>query len=499
VRRLIASIRLSKDRDTTNSPATQRADIEDWVAEHPDNRIDYWTEDLDVSGGIPMADRPGIGPFLAEERLGDWDGIIGYRMDRLFRNQLDFLLWVRDLGDVHAKVVIDVEDGTDTSTPAGRRTLNDRVQAADYERQRMVERRSKAAKRIRLDGRYGGGPTPFGLKRQRAEGGWILVEHKPYADEARDIARRIIAGESANSIVLDMNKRGIPTSRNAQRIIEGKEPTDALWAASALLRYLRSPALKGYVLNYPKKGEMGKPTIVYGRDGLPVRRTAILDDATWEAVQDVIKNAGDGRITGRRSNAATMLLGVAKCGECGGSLHSDQRTKPGGKRYYGCQNRHYRGCRARVIPMTQLDDFVSARILDVGDQPVIEIKRGHGNERERKLAEIGQAIIDLNEDQFMRGIIRPNFDEMLASLRAEHDRLRAMPPEPSHEEQIPTGETIGQLWGRLDAQGRRAFLQGTGLRLFVSRDESDQLHIRVETGERPKYVTIPLTSLETVS
>ncbi len=145
MRRLIASIRLSKDKDTTNSPATQHADIEEWVAEHPGNRIDYWTEDMDVSGDTPMADRPGIGPFLAEDRLGDWDGIIGYRMDRLFRNQLDFLLWVRDLGDVHGKVVIDVEDGTDTSTPAGRRTLNDRVQAADYERQRMVERRSKAA------------------------------------------------------------------------------------------------------------------------------------------------------------------------------------------------------------------------------------------------------------------------------------------------------------------------------------------------------------------
>jgi site-specific DNA recombinase len=448
-----------------------------------------------------MAHRPGIGPFLAEERLGDWDGIIGYRMDRLFRNQLDYLLWVRDLGDVHGKVVIDVEDGTDTSTPAGRRTLNDRVQAADYERQRMIERRSKAAKRIRLDGRYGGGPIPFGLKRQRIEGGWILVEHKPYADEARDIARRIIAGESANSIVLDMNKRSIPTSRNAQRIIEGKEPTDALWAASALLRYLRSPALKGYVLNYPKKGETGKPTIVYGRDGFPVRRTAILDGATWQAVQDVIKNAGDGRVTGRRSNAATMMLGVAKCGECGGSLHSDQRSKPGGKRYYGCQNRHYKGCKARVIPMVQLDDFVSGIFLDdVGDQPVIEIKRGHGNQREQKLAEIGQAIIDLNEDQFMRGIIRPNFDEMIASLRAEHDRVRTMPPEPSHEDPVPTGETIGHLWQRLDTQGRRAFLQGIGLRWFVLRDGSDRLHIRLEKGERPKYgVTIPLTSQEIMS
>jgi len=458
-----------------------------------------------MSGGIPIADRPGIGPFLQEDRLDDWDGIIGCRLDRLFRDQLDFLLWVRDIGEKYGKFILDAEDGTDSSTIAGRRILNQRAEAAQYERERMAANRSRAAREIRQKARYGGGHIPFGLKPERYETGELkdngdpeyafrLIEHPPYADEARSIVKRILAGESANSIVLDMNKRGVPTSRNAQRIIEGKEPTGALWAASALLRYLRSPSLKGYVLNYPKKGQTGKPTIVYGGDGLPVRRTAILDDTTWQAVQDVIKNAGDGRATGRRSNAATLLLGVAKCAECGGSLHSDQRSKPGGKRYYGCQNSHYRGCTTRLIPMRELDERVNAAIMSPGvrDEPVIEIKRSHGNERERKLAEIGQAIADLNTDQFVRGITRPNFDELIANLREEHDRLRAMPPEPSEEMKIPTGETIGELWQRLGNQGRRAFLQGTGLRLFVSRDEGDQLHIRVELGERPRYMSIPL-------
>jgi len=503
VRRLVASVRISHDTATTNSPRTQRADIKACVAEHPGDRIDFWTEDLDMSGGIPIADRPGIGPFLQEDRLDDWDGIIGCRLDRLFRDQLDFLLWVRDIGEKYGKFILDAEDGTDSSTIAGRRILNQRAEAAQYERERMAANRSRAAREIRQEARYGGGPIPFGLKPERYETGefkdngdpeyaFRLVEHPSYADEVRSIVKRIIAGESANSIALDMNRRGVPTSRNAQRIIEGKEPTGALWAASALLRYLRSPSLKGYVLNYPKKGQTGKPTIVYGHDGLPVRRTAILDDATWQAVQDVIKNAGDGRATGRRSNAATLLLGVAKCGECGGSLHSDQRSKPGGKRYYGCQNNHYRGCTARLIPMRELDDRVSQAIMAVGDEPVIEIKRGHGNERERKLAEVGQAIIDLTTDRYAHGIIRPNYDEMLASLQAEESRLRAEPPEPSEEKKIPTGETIGHLWQRLDIQARRTFLQGTGLQLFVSRDECDQLLIRPELGERPKYVSIPL-------
>jgi hypothetical protein len=357
----------------------------------------------------------------------------------------------------------------------------------------MSERRGKAAKRIRQQARYGGGLIPFGLRRVRTEGGWTLEEHRPYADEAKKIAARILAGESANSIAEDLNVRHIPTSRDAQRILEGHEARDAKWTAANLLRYLRSETLKGYVLNYPKKGQTGEATIVYGDDGLPVRRAAILDDETWDELQEVIKAVGKGRNTGRRANITTLLLGVAFCGECGGRLHSETKIKRGVRiEYYGCQNIHYRGCEARLIPRFHLDDIVSAAILGIADTPVIEIKRGHGNERERKLRDVGQAIINLNEDRYMRGIERPDFDEMLESLQAEHARLRTMPPEPSHEEPMPTGETIGELWQRCDMQGRRAFLQDTGLKLFVTRDASGELHLRIEKGERPKYVTIPL-------
>jgi site-specific DNA recombinase len=291
-----------------------------------------------------------------------------------------------------------------------------------------------------------------------------------------------------------MNKRGVPTSRNAQRIIEGKEPADALWAASALLRYLRSPALKGYVLNYPKKGQTGKPTIVYGRDGLPVRRTAILDDDTWQAVQDVIKNAGSGRVSGRRSNAATLLLGIAKCGECGGSLHSDQRSKPGGKRYYGCQNNHYRGCTAKLIPMDQLDDRVNWAFMSAWhDHDVIEVKRSHGDTRERQLREIGQAIIDLTTDRYARGIIRPNYDELLASLQYQEAEMRSSPPPPSVEEEKPTGETIGELYERMDLAGRRSLMQQMGFTFRVYRDADNKLHIsdvQLRTGAKLK-ISLP--------
>src|SRR6266566_7928295 len=92
--RLLASIRLSRDTDTTNAPATQRADIQEW-ADAKGHVIVAWVEDLDASGGIPIREREGIGPWLDDEHLPLWDGLIGKDLDRLFRSTLDFLLWVR--------------------------------------------------------------------------------------------------------------------------------------------------------------------------------------------------------------------------------------------------------------------------------------------------------------------------------------------------------------------------------------------------------------------
>jgi DNA invertase Pin-like site-specific DNA recombinase len=480
VRRLVASIRLSRETDTTNAPKTQRKDITAWVAEHPGNRIDYWTEDLDVSRGIPIAERPGIGPYLQPDRLDDWDGIIGWKLDRLFGDQLDYLLWVRDIGDKYGKFVVDAEDGTDSSTQAGRRILSNRAEAAQYERERMAERRSRAAREIRQEGRYGGGLIPFGLTKVPVDGGWALEIYEPYADEARKFAQRIIAGESANSVCADLNRREIPTSRDAQRILQGKPSKGGVWQTHQLLRYLRSETLKGYVLNYPKKGQSGEPSIVYGDDGFPVRRAAILDDDTWDELQAVIRKTGAGRRTGRRSNAATLLLGVAMCGECGGRLHSESkgRHSRGVRHYYGCERRHYRGCTARLVPRDELDERINyAMMVAFKDAEVIEVKRSHGNERDRKLRQIGQSIIDLTTERYAHGIIRPNYDEMLANLQAEEIRLRTTAPEPSEEKENPTGETIGELYERLNLAGRRALMQQMGFTFRVSRDADNQLHI----------------------
>ena len=470
MRRLAASIRLSALTDSTNSPRIQKRGITQHVQTHPGDRIDFWVEDLDVSGGIPIAEREGVGSLFEPDMLDQWDGIIGWRLDRLFRDQLDFLLWVRDIGDKYGKFIVNAEDGIDSSTKAGLRILNQRAEAAQYERERASERRALAAVEIRHDGRYGGGLIPFGLMKEKRETGeyldsgdpeyaYWLVEHPAYIVEARAFIERIIGGESANRVCLDLNARHVPTSLDAQRIIQGKPPRGRVWSTNQLLHYLRSPSLKGYVLYYPmlprvpgqKNRRTGPGEIVYGADGLPVRRTAIIDDDKWDELQEVIGKRGEGRKTGRRVNATTLLLRIALCGLCGGAYHSEPRVK---RFYYACERRHYHGCKARFIPGNELDERVNhAFMVTWRDCELIEIRRNHGDTREQELRRIGEAIVDLTTDRYVRQIERPNYDEMLESLKELEAEVRNTPPPPSVEDEKPTGETVGELYDRLDLAG----------------------------------------------
>src|SRR5215813_6319291 len=206
--RLVASIRLSRDTDTTNAPETQREDIQAWVDAHPPNMIVVWTEDIDVKGGVPIRDRPDVGQWLDDEHLPLWDGLIGKDLDRLFRSTLDYLLWIQDFGKKTGKVVIDVAANIDTSTSEGYMRLLDKARDAEREALKDAERRARAAKRIREEGRYGGGPYIFGLTKDRYETGELdrfgnpkfayrLVNHEPYTAEARSFVDRILQGESA--------------------------------------------------------------------------------------------------------------------------------------------------------------------------------------------------------------------------------------------------------------------------------------------------------------
>jgi site-specific DNA recombinase len=249
---LLAYIRLSRDTDVSNSPATQRADIQDWADDHG-HQIIAWASDLDVSGGVWITHREGIGPWFGPDQIVQWDAVCGKEVDRLFRDARDFFNTARDLRDNYRKWIIDVSDGTDTSTVRGMQILEDRAIAAERERVRMSERRTRAAKRIRAQGRWNGGLVPFGwipkpfLPHEDADKPvWRLVHDPVYSLVLRRMVDDLLAGRSRNFITEWLNTEGIPTATDlAHERAAKRKPRGAGWKPQSVVAVLRSRAMTG--------------------------------------------------------------------------------------------------------------------------------------------------------------------------------------------------------------------------------------------------------------
>jgi hypothetical protein len=83
-------VRLSVLDDASTSPERQFEKIETYarLGGHelvPITEADY---DLDVSGSVSPFARPGIGPWLRDDRLDMWDAIVVTKLDRLTRSSL---------------------------------------------------------------------------------------------------------------------------------------------------------------------------------------------------------------------------------------------------------------------------------------------------------------------------------------------------------------------------------------------------------------------------
>lgn len=185
-----------------------------------------------------------------------------------------------------------------------------------------------------------------------------------------------------------------------------------------------------------------------------------------------------------------MLLNVALCAACGGPLYRRPHRKARDsviRLYYQCRNSAFRPvrggerCRARIIPMAELDAAADDAVMRYGWVDVmlraVVPPTGHA----RELAEVGRAIADLTTERYVRGVSRPDFDDVMARLQAEHARLAELPPGPEQVTYRPTGQTIEQLWPTLDTPGKWAYLLKLGVRMHAQRDADGGVRLAIES------------------
>lgn len=346
--------------------------------------------DVDFSAYQRDVVRPDYERLLERIRTGETDGVVVWKLDRLVRRSAEFeRFW--SICETAGAFVASATEPIDTRSEIGMMVVRILVAFAQLESATMSLRIRRAKEQRAKDG-IAQGRRPYGLSMDRTR----IVEAE--AMVIREAADRLIAGATLRSIVLDLNRRGIPTA------------TGGRW---------KQATIRGMLLRSTTVGDLTWHGDVVSPDAFP----AILDRETQDRVALILFDPA------RRQTArsGSLLGGLVRCGGCGAPMMHGTGTDHKG-RYY-CPSAP-QGCNSNSMHSAVLDGWVTEAVLDYlrhwqPEQPDTRAER----KATARLDEVARALAELGEDYYVkRAISRATFERAHATLEDEQRALQRHRP-----------------------------------------------------------------------
>jgi DNA invertase Pin-like site-specific DNA recombinase len=363
-------------------------------------------EDPSLSAWKKKVRRPDWDRLMEIAARGEVEGILVYAVDRFTRRPKDLEALI-DLADEHGVQIDGPRLGRlDLTTASGRQQARWMALQAAAESDNTSERIKATLGRKMREGKPMGAGRAFGFEiggqRQRPDEAKVL----------REVARRMLAGEAANSIVRDLNNRGVRT------------PRGGLLTQSNLTRLMVRPRNAGLVEH---RGEI-VGTICDPKTGKPVKPILKPDDY-HELVAMV-----NSRRRGRPNSGRYLLTGIVRCSACNRPMSGTRvlRRQPEPVRLYVCPTQHG-GC-SRTIRAEATEALVAEHMTSLLADPetmagVAEKEAALSNDRAEGLAHVDaieEQLAEL-EMKFAEGDIirrayersKPVLDRKLAKAQAD--------------------------------------------------------------------------------
>ena len=304
-------------------------------------------DDGGVSGG--MLERPGLNALLASIDGGRVDMVVVYKIDRLTRSLADFAKLVEHMEAAECSFV-SVTQSFNTSSSMGRLTLNMLLSFAQFEREVTAERIRDKITASKKKGLWMGGLPPLG--------------YDPHPDTAR---RELIVNEEGARVVQRLfaiyleagclsaaakaaTREGLVSKRRA--FASGRTQGGKPFSRGQLHHLLTNPVYRGMIRHKDTRW--------------PGQHDAIIDGATWEAVQTRLQAA-----SARRRGGSQALLNeaplVGKFRDENGDRLTPSHTQKAGRRIrYYVSNRliSARGKDGWRLPAATFEGVVARIIAD---------------------------------------------------------------------------------------------------------------------------------------
>lgn len=286
-------------------------------------------EDEGFSGG--NINRPAFKKLMNLIKLGKFEAVAIYKVDRISRNIIDFFKIYEELEKYNVKL-ISISEGFDPSTPAGKMLMIMLSAFADMERENIRQRVKDNMISLAKKGCFTGGFVPFGYTTEKLEGKSYLVVNADI--EAVKIAyKKYLELGSLYSTHKYLEEMGYKTVKSRTSL--GKLLRSPVYAQSSkeINKYLE---VRGFevVGNPNKKGYMtygkttGYPTLIVGKHTTPI------ESDLWLKVN--LKMDENKEMATKRESKTYWLTETLYCPFCGGKY---QLVNSGKNTYYVCENR----------------------------------------------------------------------------------------------------------------------------------------------------------------
>jgi len=420
-------------------------------------------------------ERPAMQRLIGDAAAKKFNTALVLKLDRLSRRQKDVLHLLEDIFEPVGVGFKSVTESFDTTTPFGKAALGMMAVFAQLERETIVERVRMAKKESARQGRFMGGPAPFGYRYN--SGSKKLEIDEVQVQNVRWIYDRYLSGKTGYGYIAEeLERNGVPG------------PTDGRWNKTSVRKILTNPVYAGLISH--------KDSVYQGR------HEAIISPGKWQEAQVLIKSKGSVRAT---AGVHTGLLpGIIWCGECGARMRVKNVWQNYPKlnpkkvtRYYVCYSQDKTGsnhmvrdpnCRCGYKHADEIENEVIKQLYRYSyDQnllrQIVDETLSATTDKKTFIRGIGQARKDLSSidkklekwyDAFEKGAVEPDelFDrvkelrkrkaflqnqitEMENQLKEENERRT------NAEEMMEILQNFPRIWENATGDERREIVTNT--------------------------------------
>ena len=380
-----------------------------------------------VDGGYSgkNADRPGLQRLLTDAKLGLFDKMVVFKLDRLARN-LSLLLEIEKTLKEHGITLISMKESVDTSTPTGKMAFSLFGVVSEWDRANIVERTRNGRLQRYKEGCWGGGKSPYGYSYDKKTRKLIINE-----SEARVVRRmysEYVNGKSLFAISQGLNQDHIPP--RAKRS-QG-------WWQTAVRQVLLNPVYRG-TEGVNRHAHISLINSMDLSNAIMMSVPSLVSEQEWHIAQNRMQANKHVKPNKQKTH---LLQGMITCAICGYHFASKRH-------YYTCRGRmkyvHPDGlsrCKAPYIRADWLENELWQRIEEIMNDPnklllvikesIENLRRAEADLSERirpideRLAEIAAQKAKLADDWIVKYMDIERFKELRENLDGEEARMKSL-------------------------------------------------------------------------